>query len=325
MQVGYVSNSVYGDFDGMQVSGAMNTVEGNARGLQATGGANMNTGHFLGLQAAGLINSVDGDAGGLQAAGALNAVEESFFGLQAAGAANLVAGDMRGLQASGILNWTRGDLDGLQATGGINLSSHSLRGAQVGVINIGNTVQGAQIGVINIAKHVQGTQVGVVNLSHDLDGVPIGLFSYSKNGAHSIDVWASDLAPLNAGFKLGGGHADTLLTCGIIPAIDVRYTCGVGLGVRGGDEHKSLNFDVLSSSVLPTGTGLPDMLNSARLFLELSPGRLPLSLLVGPTLNAFLSFNGKAPATREYLPEYVIRGESTSVTLSPGFVLGVSL
>ena len=117
-----------------------------------------------------------------------NWVGGELKGLQLGAIANVAAGTggHAGLQLGGIANVARGDFDGGQGAYVANVVTGDMRGAQVGLVNVGGDVTGAQIGLVNIAGLVKGTQIGLLNVSRDVEGIPIGLLNIIATGIFKV-------------------------------------------------------------------------------------------------------------------------------------------
>lgn len=216
MELGLGLNMLRGDLNGMQVGLAGNIVEGEVSGMQLGVGTNIAAEGMNGMQLTAGYNQA-GDGLGLQLSGGAN-VAQSFEGLQFAAGYNHA--DV---------------LDGLQISGGANYAD-TLDGVQVAVVNIGGHVQGSQIGLVNIAGRVDGMQLGLVNVAEESD-VTVGPFNFVEDGYTHVAFWASELAVVNIGLKLGGEYFYTFLMGGFSPEEltgeeGMRYLAEVGFGVH---------------------------------------------------------------------------------------------
>jgi hypothetical protein len=199
------------------------------RGLDLSLGGSWITEEMSGAQATVGLTYAGRSASGAQLSVGANIAPGYMAGLQATVGLNYVGLSASGAQLAVGANIAPGHATGLQASSGYNHAG-SLRGVQLGLINFGGEVTGSQVGLINIGGKVRGTQIGLVNLSEDVDA-PVGLISLVKNGQQHLELWGSDSAPLNLGFKLGSRHVYTLLTAGYQPEGETdRWMVGLGLG-----------------------------------------------------------------------------------------------
>jgi hypothetical protein len=302
---------------GLQLSLAGNIVRDEARGLQLTSGFNL----------------IYGPGRGLQLANLSNLTMSTFHGAQVSGLVNYAAGDLRGVQLATV-NVARGDVQGAQVST-VNVAKGEVRGAQIAVVNVGGRVRGAQVGVVNIADEVDGLQLGVVNVARRARGVSFGLVPIIGNGYNRVTAWSSDTSLANAGFKLGTPHFYVLGGLGAAndhtPGVDRPVAQHLGLGGHITPFGGRLFFDV---DAVNTYLGRLD----SRTFEE-SEARSLSSLRVaigwqlarhfavygGPTVNVQVSGDG-----RDYRPGFgdldtVLRDDTTTVRLFPGFVAGVQL
>ena len=88
-----------------------------------------------------------------------------FQGFQLNILRNDVKDDLSGFQLGLYNSVGGGQLVGFQA--GLFNEANSMRGAQVGIVNLGGEVQGFQIGLINRSETMVGYQVGLINVIRD--------------------------------------------------------------------------------------------------------------------------------------------------------------
>jgi hypothetical protein len=152
---------------GFKGTGILDIVHGSMMGMQAAGIMATAGQNSRGMQAAGIMGVCDGNFKGMQAGGIMCTTTEKFVGMQAAGIMAVVAGDsMQGMQAAGILSVTKGNVEGMQAAG-IMSRADNVDGLQTaGIVNKAGYVKGAQIGLINIADSVgdKSVQIGLLNI-----------------------------------------------------------------------------------------------------------------------------------------------------------------
>jgi len=221
-------NYTGGDLMGLQGSVGYNHAGGDA-GLQLSVGANIAEGRVRVGQASVGFNAAGGDVSGFQAAVGFNAVDEPVHGFQAAVGANIAPRSLWGAQLSSGVNYAGG-----------------LRGAQIGIVNVGLDVEGAQIGIVNVGWKVRGAQIGLVNVSEEIHGVPIGLVSISRRGRFNLTVFGSEAALLNADLKMGSRSVYSLVGIGHSPSRHTSYALGLGGQIPAGAFFVDLDAAMLS-------------------------------------------------------------------------------
>lgn len=216
------------------------------QGTQLAGLSNYTGGNVDGFQAAGIFNNVNGDLSGVQMGGITNVNGGNIIGSQFAGISNHVGKDLQGLQMAGILNKS-GSFSGAQLSGVINLAK-AAKGVQIaGIYNFADTLRGTQIsGILNKAKYVKGHQVGLINVAESISGISFGLINFIKKGYKRIEFSTDELFPVNLSLKTGVPHFYTILTAGMQTGVfddeSAFYTFGFGLGTSR-KLSKALNFD----------------------------------------------------------------------------------
>lgn len=173
------------------------------------------------------VGSIDGaQLGGVNVVGRdEGGAPSSMRGLELGFLANLVAGEARGVQFAGLFNQTSGDVEGLQLAGGANFAlgrvqgvqgafafnrAASVKGLQLGLVNVGGDVDGLQIGLVNVARRVRGASVGIVNVADDIEGLPLAPFSVTRTGGVHPTTWGGSGGYGNVGIKLATRHTYTL-------------------------------------------------------------------------------------------------------------------
>ncbi len=323
MQLGGLVSGAGGDVSGLQVGGLVSGAGGQLRGLQLSLLVSGAGGKVRGAQVAGLVSGAGGRVDGAQVAGLVSGASE-LDGLQLSAVLN-GAGEYRGLQLAGVMNAT-GRGSGVQLAPG-NYAKQSLRGAQIGLVNVGGEVRGAQIGLVNIACRVHGAQIGLVNVSSAADGVLVGPVSYVSSAAKSFEVWTSPLSPLSVAWRLGRGRVYSLLAAGAQPFADTpRLSLGAGTGVelRRWDAI-SLESDALLHYLLydydPSGTDAWVGQLRAKLLYRVRTG---LTLLGGVSLNAAVSDETESEELAFALDGAFESGDTT-VRIWPSLFAGIRL
>lgn len=202
----------------LQIAGLFNVGGANAKGLQMAGLYNHVQDSVRGLQIAGLNNTTRSSLHGVQLGGIFNQVADTVQGLQIAGTANRAGGFVRGVQLSGIANHAGAAVKGVQIAGIVNNVSDSATGVQIaGIANrVHTTMTGTQIsGIFNYARHMKGTQIGLINISDTLSGYSIGLLTIAKKGYHKFSITANDVLDINLAYKSGNRKLYSILFAGM--------------------------------------------------------------------------------------------------------------
>ena len=64
----------------------------------------------------------------------------------------------------------------------INLTTRTATGAQLGFVNVADSITGGQLAFVNVAQYVHGAQVGLFNYAKTIDGLQVGLLNVAGNG-----------------------------------------------------------------------------------------------------------------------------------------------
>lgn len=275
------------DAVGLQLSGVANGAGGSLLGAQLAGVANVVGQAARGLQLSAVVNIVRGDAAGIAITSALNLIGGNSWGFHLA-ALDLVHGSFHGLQLAGLGAVVGGTMTGMQLSTGI-ASSGAVQGVQIALINIAGDIEGAQLGIINIARTVTGAQLGFFNVARSVRGASIGLVSFIRDGLHTLELYGSDIMPINLGTKLGSKRAYGILGVGIDPFRDtVRWSYAAGLGIHFPVSRFFFDVDFLVHSVQPDikefGSPVYHVVSELRLLFGWQA--LPkLAVFLGPTLH----------------------------------------
>ncbi len=115
------------------------------------------------------INLIGGYSGGVdvvEIGGVFNIVKKDVKSVQLAGAFNVVGGNVDGVQAASLFNQVDGTADGVQVAGLANIVKKEVSGVQVSTLyNYAKSVKGVQIGLINVTDSNEGTSIGLINIS----------------------------------------------------------------------------------------------------------------------------------------------------------------
>ncbi len=289
--------------EGVEVGGLVNVEKAYMKGVQAAGIANIVQGEANGVQFAGAVNVVSGMANGAQFAGIATINRDSTVGVQASGILNANRGSLDGAQLAGVVNVNGGSAAGFQAAGVANINGGPSRGAQVaGVLNFSKEEHnGVQIaGIFNQAKRVRGTQIGLINVADTVTGATIGVFNFVKNGYNKWEIFGSEGLYANIGFRFGSRKFHTIVAVGAQPSNDATQCLlayGAGFGSRLPlSQNMALHLDLMAHHInegYETYTDKLNLLNQFKAHVEFKLAE-HLRLFAGPTFNVMVS-NFRAP------------------------------
>lgn len=238
------------------------------------------------VQWAGLMNFNDGRMRGFQAAGLFNTNRKGIKGFQAAGIVNVNNGRSNGVQIAGIANVQTKQFRGVQAAGIANISKRRMKGVQIAPI-------------VNYASNLKGMQIGLINVADTLHGVPIGFISYVRDGYHKLELSADEIFYTNIAFRTGTYRFYNIFNFGIKPqtspndpARETEWTFGYGFGTAP-DIFSWLNLNIdLTSNHLNKGEFMRELnlLNKLYVGLEIQPFDR-IGIAFGVTLNGYLTDN----------------------------------
>lgn len=167
-------------------------------GFEVAGAFNLNKGDVSGIQVAGVFNKNGGNLDGVQLSGAYNHAAKSVSGAQVAGVANHT-NKAKGIQIAGLINKVDSDMRGVQLSGFLNKARY-LRGMQIGVVNIADSLDGAVLGVVNIIR-----KNGVLNLSVAADESVNLVFRSGTKRLYTILLAGSTTASTDHALLVGYG------------------------------------------------------------------------------------------------------------------------
>lgn len=288
------------------------------------------------MEVGGLFNIDLLDVSYTQIAGLMNFNEGRMRGFQTAGLFNTNRKGMKGLQVAGIVNVNNGRSYGAQVAGIANIQTKQFKGAQIsGIANVSKRrMKGIQIAPIaNYASNLKGMQIGLINVADTLRGVPIGFVSYVRNGYHKLEISADEIFYTNIAFRTGTHKFYNIFTFGIKPESDpndtdrsTEWTFGYGFGTAPQIfDWLYWNFD-LTCNQLNKGefTKAINLLNKAYLGLEVQPFDR-IGIAFGITLNGYLtknSYDGYYDIFTDYRPEIIKEhnyNNNTHLTMWWGF------
>lgn len=309
-----LSGNVINDYS-FNVLGGYNL---GVRKFELGGLFNLNRGDVGDVQIAGLFNANGGNAQGVQLAGYLNANRGSMDGVQIAGTVNLNADGAIGPQIAGWTNINFQPSEGVQIAGIGNLQVGRYKGPQIaGLFNIATErIDGGQFaGIVNYGKNVRGAQIALLNISDSIRGVPIGLMSLVRSGYHKIELSADEIFYTNLAFRTGVRQFYNILSAGMKPDQfeNVFWTVGYGIGTAPRlTKWLYLNFD-LTANQLSQGSFTPavNLLNKLYMGFDFQIAK-SFSITLGATLNGYVTDNAYTdypPLFTDYIPNLIYEGD----------------
>ncbi len=188
-------------------------------------------------------------------------------------------GKVKGSQIAGFYNLTTDTLKGAQISGFMNLSAKRIEGAQVsGFINVTQALAGAQLGVINIADTLEG-------------GSPFGFLSFiRKGGFMALEITGDETFYGGVQFKTGSNILYNIINVAGRPGSDAYWGFGYGIGSNIKSYGKfRINLDITATQVNRNEfwTNHLNLLNRARLGFTWQAAR-HFALSAGPTFNVLV-------------------------------------
>lgn len=266
-----------GGLNGLELGGLFNISKNNVKYVQIAGLANMVGGSVQGFQAGGLINSVLDSLSGFQAGGLVNDVRKSAGGWQAAGVLNHVRYNLNGMQVVGIGNLVSNNTYGIQISGIGNITSHEMKGLQIG-------------GIFNYSKTMRGLQIGLVNVADTSSGFSLGLINWVSKGYHKLSISSSEVINTQVSVKTGNPMLYSMLIAGANFSENEKvYSAGYGLGH---DHFISRRFSAsaeLSAQGLYLGNwDHPNILSKGQVNIQMKLIK-GLTLFAGPSYSVYYS------------------------------------
>lgn len=251
-------------------------------------------GGFQGVEMASLFNYNQGNASGVQLGGLLNFNTGRSSGLFLSGITNYFGSNSRGWQLAGISNIGSGPAKGVSVSGAFNFNQGTYEGVQISPINIvQDTVKGFQLGVVNIDRKLEGFGFGVINiLQNGESGIPLGVINIVKKGYYALEISAGETIYSNLTFKMGVEKLYTIFKAGYSQFnSEPIYSTGLGFGtlISIADKHK-VAIDLSSSHFIYDNQWESDLnlLNKADVNYQYYINET-LSLHIGPSINAYIT------------------------------------
>ncbi|QTN38015.1 hypothetical protein HZ996_02285 [Cryomorphaceae bacterium] len=224
---------------------------GGTRGFELGGLLNINRYDMYGAQIGGIGNVVGNRTTGVQIGGIYNWTD-SLSGVQVGGIFNNVDHALA-VQVGGIANIGK-DFTGLQIAGITNVTYEEMNGLQIaGIVNQGyGEVKGAQIGLVNVADHLSGFQLGLVNVVDSLKGgAAFGLFTFIRNGIHTLDIQYNEWDQLGVRFVTGTKPLYNIFRLGYrLNGQQPQWAVGYGLGSQWHfTDWAFINFEAVANAM----------------------------------------------------------------------------
>ena len=298
-------NTVRKDFFGVQAAGFGNLTVGKFEGVQASGFFNIIGDSGKVVQVAGFSNYAGKNTTGIQAAGFVNYSAKNFTGSQVAGYVNYGGKEFNGPQVAGFVNYAGNNFRGTQIAGFVNYAGTESKGPQLaGFVNFARKdFTGVQIsGFINIAKNMKGLQLGVININDTISGVPIGFFSFSRKGLHQLEISSNELLPYQLAFKTGTKRFYNTFIGAMRTEKDANPIWSFGYGIGTSIElspRSSIFFDLQSYSLQKEVFSDYNSLNKLLVSYQFQ-WKKKLAIAVGPSLNVYVVQNASSQSGTEF-------------------------
>lgn len=220
--------------------------------------------------------------------------------------------------ALGLVGVSSDRVDGLSLAP-LSVVDDRLRGAQIGLVNVGGDVEGLQLGLLNIARSVRGLQVGLINVTQT-GPASIGFLNANADHPVRLGLSVADTHAIELQLKSGGSAIYSLVTLGWVPRAQLKAGGGVGFHLGSTTElgwfaelelTGAAVIDFQQASLIPTFT----------FGFNLGYRILPrVAVLVGPRFS-FLFGNASAPGTSAAL--FGLPVGTSGLAIAPGAQLGV--
>ncbi len=292
VQIAGFFNTAIGKVNGAQISGFCNTIFDTLQGAQVAGYVNLQKGKLNGLQLSGFTNITTEDVDGFQVTGYVNIALGSNNGMQLSGFANIAKNDNNGYQISGYTNTIKGSNNKLQLSSFANIAVKESKGTQISCF-------------FNYAKNVKGYQIGIINVADTVSGLSIGFFNIVRKGYHSINFSFDEMLFGNLNYCMGTNIFYTIFGLSGNPILYNKTwgaTFGFGTLLRH-DKKISVNIDFTSThinrdSIWVNMTSTKNKL-SVGLNYNLSKH---WAITAGPSLNLFVS-DKENTGVRDYITD----------------------
>ncbi len=308
----YITNNVSvnvfwgtnGGVDGVEVGGFVNTIVDDVNGVQVAGIGNTVKGNVTGTQVGGFFNTTGGRVQGLQAAGLFN-VSSQAQAVQASGLFNVTAKETSGVQASGLFNVAGKAEQVSQASALFNIAGGNATAQFSGLFNVGRDIGWGQISpLFNVGRKVKGFQIGLINIADSVGGLPIGILNIIKHGYNKVELSSSESLFANFGLKLGVKGFYNIISLGArwddleiqeageqINGTFMTWGLGYGLGTAiTFSPRVLLNIEAISMHINEAEAWTKELnqLNQVKLLLDVRMGKKS-SVFLGPVGNLMLS------------------------------------
>lgn len=303
---------------------------GGVQGIEVGGFANVDRHDVVGAQLAGFVNGIGGDVSGFQGAGFVNYAQAARGGLQLSGFTNIAKSAVEGAQASGFMNYA-GSTTGVQVAGFTNVNSEVMTGVQIsGFANYAREASGLQVaGFANHATRLRGVQIGIINIADTVEkGATIGVINIVRKGMHKFEFEYNDVTDFNLSFKGGTHTLYSILTAGYKSGSNDYWSSGFGLGTQFNHKHNLYSSIELSTHYLQKkGDEFEDLNLLSKVHLNVGYNFLPgVSVNGGPVLNIYVTDHTPGetqPIELVKKPFYEKTVDTTNVQLWIGYRVGI--
>jgi hypothetical protein len=177
---------------------------------------------------------------------------------------------------------------------------------------------------------VRGLQLGVINIAESVEGASIGIFNFVGDGYHRVALWSSDLLPTNIGFKLGSKHVYSLFGFGVGRGDGEKplYGSTFGLGVHA-EPLDRLFVDVDAVGMHFGTSGDWSFNHQAMASLRVNFGYQlfkHLAITAGPAFNVYVrKMDGADHTPGLGWFEHTTRTDGYEIRKCPGFLIGLQI
>jgi hypothetical protein len=278
-----------------------------------------------------ILYGLNGGVAGAEMGSIINFNRWDVKGLQMAGVSNINSGYTNGIQMAGVVNFNRGETKGIQLAGVVNFNVNPTKGIQAGTSNfVLSDFTGFQLGVINFSESLKGIQLGVINILGNPDGaLPVGIFSIVKNGHYELEVTGGEVLYLNLNYKMGIDWFYTIFKAGYsYYNQEPVYSLGLGFGgIVNLAGTSTLSIDASGNQIVYKNDWPDEKENQLyKLDMNYRYGITKnLSILAGPSFNLYLTqkiFDNKYGTLN--LPYHIFTNETSDAGTKSYFWIGAN-
>jgi hypothetical protein len=144
---------------------------------------------------------------------------------------------------------------------------------------------------MNYAKKVKGVQVGILNIADSVDGASIGFLNLVKQGKHQLELSADEFSYLNLAFRTGTDAFYNIFSAGFQPgAKNELWHLGYGAGTTIKLKNKWSSDINATAHHVNTGSFYFGTSELFRFYCGVEYKLAPkFAIAAGPTFNVFVS------------------------------------